>query len=650
MTKQWIIWVWGWMWITGTGYAQSPFALRIDQTAGLPSNEIYDLMQDRNGFVWLCTDKGLTRFDGIHYQRFGRGAAKPGAYLQEDADGNIWYCTFDGTLVHTLGDSVVRLEGIPPILFHAFVVKGDRVYGIAANAYLTIDRKTNQMVESQPFNSAFLAGAGMGEETLYALSPAFSGAYPGGRVLPLANVRTGDGIQMAITEGKVWVSHYREAEKTAIFLWEGANQPIRKVITMQESVQPLQLSITDSTLWVCTRTGVYGYAMAHPEAEPVHYFETEKIAKVYKDQQGNHWFTTTDAGLLLVPDLDNRVIATGKYTSRSLFSLPQGLFAVNAGGDLAQVEGNRCTPLYRMEQETSVFDLEQAAACPDMSGLLRTVPVQGGSLLMAYSGGKDIQPLDATCVALGETHGVSLIAPKGAGPGVWTASMARMVRDGYGQASVFSEATRTKSLAWDSAEQRLYIATNRGLFRLTPQALTEVKPQGKPFAAVRLAESHGHVWALSDEGALWVCAAGSEAFRPLTGLNQRGPIKTIRLSGGYLFVLHAWNVEYARLPAGAFAPEVLDFQPLRILFNADQILDLHAYRDQLYVALENRLVNIGMAHRHGGAGCVSVPDQRRAPRRGGPRLAAAHLGSRPRQRPGGRFFALRFSGPSKPSP
>ena len=31
---------------------------------GLPSNNIRDILTDKNGFVWLATQRGLTKFDG----------------------------------------------------------------------------------------------------------------------------------------------------------------------------------------------------------------------------------------------------------------------------------------------------------------------------------------------------------------------------------------------------------------------------------------------------------------------------------------------------------------------------------------------------------------------------------------------------------
>lgn len=36
---------------------------------GLPSNETYDLEIDKHGGLWICTDNGVVRDDGISFQK-----------------------------------------------------------------------------------------------------------------------------------------------------------------------------------------------------------------------------------------------------------------------------------------------------------------------------------------------------------------------------------------------------------------------------------------------------------------------------------------------------------------------------------------------------------------------------------------------------
>jgi ligand-binding sensor domain-containing protein/signal transduction histidine kinase len=65
---------------------------------GLPHNEIPDLLQTRDGYLWLATNDGLVRYDGVRFTVFNAGNS-PGIRsnrfrrLFEDSKGNLWIAT-----------------------------------------------------------------------------------------------------------------------------------------------------------------------------------------------------------------------------------------------------------------------------------------------------------------------------------------------------------------------------------------------------------------------------------------------------------------------------------------------------------------------------------------------------------------------------
>ena len=70
---------------------------------GLTSNGVTQIIQDRNGFVWLGTYNGLTRFDGYNFKAFLPEPNNPKSIsnhsiwaLELDNLGNIWCGTQDG--------------------------------------------------------------------------------------------------------------------------------------------------------------------------------------------------------------------------------------------------------------------------------------------------------------------------------------------------------------------------------------------------------------------------------------------------------------------------------------------------------------------------------------------------------------------------
>ena len=73
---------------------------------GLPENSIMALQQTRDGYLWLTTQAGLVRFDGVRFRVFNR-ANTPGLTsdqfsfftLFEDRQGALWAGTLDGAVV-----------------------------------------------------------------------------------------------------------------------------------------------------------------------------------------------------------------------------------------------------------------------------------------------------------------------------------------------------------------------------------------------------------------------------------------------------------------------------------------------------------------------------------------------------------------------
>ena len=71
---------------------------------GLPQNSIDAMVQTRDGYLWLGTQEGLARFDGVRFRIFDSGNTAAftnnhvGALL-EDREGTLWVGTYGGGLI-----------------------------------------------------------------------------------------------------------------------------------------------------------------------------------------------------------------------------------------------------------------------------------------------------------------------------------------------------------------------------------------------------------------------------------------------------------------------------------------------------------------------------------------------------------------------
>jgi signal transduction histidine kinase/ligand-binding sensor domain-containing protein len=85
--------------------------LHYSLTEGLPSAEVYQIFQDKAGFIWFATDNGVVRFDGqsmVTYQ--GReGLPDPVIFgFFEDYKDRLWFRSYSGRLSYYEKDTIVK--------------------------------------------------------------------------------------------------------------------------------------------------------------------------------------------------------------------------------------------------------------------------------------------------------------------------------------------------------------------------------------------------------------------------------------------------------------------------------------------------------------------------------------------------------------
>jgi ligand-binding sensor domain-containing protein len=123
--------------------AQTPVFKNFTINDGLPSNEIYNLYEDKKGFIWICTDAGLVKYDANTFRVFSSNDGLPDNTVfeaKEDKQGRVWFRTFSGKVGYILNDTVHAIAASDSIV--AFQ-KG----GIICSFY--IDAKGNLILGRQ---------------------------------------------------------------------------------------------------------------------------------------------------------------------------------------------------------------------------------------------------------------------------------------------------------------------------------------------------------------------------------------------------------------------------------------------------------------------------------------------------------------------
>jgi ligand-binding sensor domain-containing protein/two-component sensor histidine kinase len=93
---------------------------------GLPHNHINRIRRDSRGYLWICTDEGLARFDGYRFVNYGTAQGLPSLTVNdfiEARDGTYWVATDGGVcLFNPLGKAAPPNTNQPTPMFTVYRV------------------------------------------------------------------------------------------------------------------------------------------------------------------------------------------------------------------------------------------------------------------------------------------------------------------------------------------------------------------------------------------------------------------------------------------------------------------------------------------------------------------------------------------------
>ena len=300
--------------------ALSPFAQALDPNReitqyvhriwqsqqGLPDATVMNVFQSRTGYLWLATEAGLVRFDGVRFTPAERlyPGAPAGAWtrsLFEDPDGTMWLAANDlGVYALSAGKSIhyTPEQGLPDAQTLCVTP------GTGGFVWVCTDRGLARIEKSTGKITTFHVADGIANDYVRAACEDRQGRLWVGSDGIELTIRTGDkftklelkGLRqeasvraMLCTENEVWVG-------TTFGLYRIRGDEQRLFTTRNGLVDDFVFNLAPGehdTLWIGTRSGFSRYRNGTFDSfRPQAGLSQSTAQAVFEDREGSLWVGT----------------------------------------------------------------------------------------------------------------------------------------------------------------------------------------------------------------------------------------------------------------------------------------------------------------------------------------------------------------------
>lgn len=326
---------------------EEPFSRKISYLENLPTQTIFDIFEDRKGYIYLGTDKGLYKYNGIKFTHIyaSNSLSNSVSSISQDSNGNIYCKNFSNQIFILNDDSLKTIPVLQDYLNNSHDLKEFII--VDNDIYLCTEK---EFVKFNYDHGVDIVISRKNQQNFLFLDIIFNPANNSIVLAEISNIFLFKNNQTQIIESFKGDKKLHYFDDETFYIIKGTenavfnlnNEPYQ--FNGNKNSSFTNLRNTKEELWLCTTNGLYKVNTKNKLINnPI--FNQYRISDIIIDDEENYWISTLDQGLFFIPNIHLKVISPSNNNiysniTRVVKSTDNNVFASTSQGKILKVNEN----------------------------------------------------------------------------------------------------------------------------------------------------------------------------------------------------------------------------------------------------------------------------------------------------------------------
>lgn len=283
--------------------AQVHYKIEVKTQTGVKAKKIFDIFQDSNDFIWLTTEQGICKYNGVTFECFNHDEQSmvSGSNIREDYQGRIWYMNFDGFLFYIKNNNIYAFPQLDNGKFNVYGIIDDKLLLPLNNSIQIYSLKNFKLLKEIKIDD-FIKNCYQLRDKYHILTDKLytidKNLNINSKSISFINDKIGISF-LGFKDKLLFTNKYKPE-----FIEENGkklnNVEYSKTLSFIQNFKTI-----DNSIWMCTTNGLHQWKADSNQINS--YFPNHNFSSILKDKENNYWIGTFNNDLLFVENFDFKI-------------------------------------------------------------------------------------------------------------------------------------------------------------------------------------------------------------------------------------------------------------------------------------------------------------------------------------------------------